>query len=105
LGPVDLGKDFVGSDSVEVKLDELFPSVSEFNCGDASEHIFCEVELQEILHLLVTDEGVHECKNLESLFIWYLGERVVGVVTLENGMESGVCSINGVICVLLYITP
>lgn len=84
--PVDSGEDLVGLEAVEVLLNEFLPSVSEVDCLDAGKEVLLQVGLEEVLHLHVTDQGVHVGEELETLFVGNLRETVVGVVTFEDGV-------------------
>lgn len=85
--PVNSGKNLVCFEPVVVKFNEFLPCVSEVNCLDAGEEVLRQVVLEEYLHLCVPDQGIHEGKELEALFIGNLCETVVGVVTFKNWVE------------------
>ena len=82
--PVDSGEDLVGLEAVEVLLNEFLPGVSEVDCLDAGKEVLLQVGLEEVLHLHVTDQGVHVGEELETLFVGNLRETVVGVVAFED---------------------
>lgn len=82
--PVDTAKDLVDLLSGQVwdlVLNEELPGFTELDRGDACELVLGDVEVEEVLHLRATDEGLEIIEKLEALLVGDLAEGVVRVVT------------------------
>jgi hypothetical protein len=90
LRPVHLREDDVDLRLGVVILHPVLPGLSQLNGGDALFEVSPDIVLEELLHLGLSKDSLHVEQQLESLFIGDFREGVVGVVTLEDGVETGV---------------